>query len=220
MVLVVPDEAREPMADLVRLQPHQRDPLLEALAQAPPAVSLDQFTTHLPRIEGLSHAQQRQIVLTLMSLYHLIEHSGRSPEDVASEVVSALQYDNIGDLEDDENAARDFREFLLQLLSFDQSLGVTLKAGELLIENENNFSSARVVSDLRPVFLNRDDPEPRAAMVVHKLRIEIHETGYQYYFALDSLDIRLLQQVLQRAELKEKALKQTAEKAGLIWIER
>jgi hypothetical protein len=220
MALVIPDEAREPLAQLAQFGREQREQLLAALGAASPALSPPQFVGRLPKIEGLSRRRLLPLVITIMSLYHLKEQTERSADEVAVDVVAALRDENIAGLGDDPVAANEFERFISGLLNFEQSLGVTAKATEIAIEHENNFGAARVITDLRPIFLGKNEPEPRAVTVVHTLKIELHESEDAFYFALDNVDLVTLQDALQRAAQQQDALKQMAEASGLTWIER
>jgi hypothetical protein len=98
---------------------------------------------------------------------------------------------------------------LSNILSLDQSLGVTSKALDLMTEQHNLFLDANVLTDIRPVFGPNADDTPLASTLFHTLKIHYHEDSShkEIFIALDSIDLKKLQDVLQRAILKEVSLK-------------
>jgi hypothetical protein len=124
-----------------------------------------------------------------------------------------------------EGGEADQRQRLLSvrlrgLLETGDGIVVTSKALELMTEYDRIFcqNGARVVSDIRPVFST--DLHPKAAVIVHQLRIAYHEGGQteprQFFVALDSSDLRQLKSVLERAEEKEQQLRATVEAAQMV----
>ena len=220
MPLLIPEQAREPLTHLYMLSPAQREQLINALANAKPALSLEAFAARLDSVEYFDDPELPSVVGTIMSLYRLQEHTGRSPSELASDLISALRDEDFADFGSNSEGVTEFESFITRLLSLDDTVGVSTKAEELSLELANIFGSARILTDLRPIFLGKDDPDPRAATVVHTLKIEIHESDAAYYFALDNVDIRTLSELIQRALKKEEALRRMVAGSGLTLIER
>jgi len=89
-----------------------------------------------------------------------------------------------------------------------------------MLEHEHVWHSARVLTDLRPVFGADPKQAPAAAVIIHNLKIA-HQAGREireFFVALDNQDLRKLQEVLERAVKKEASLSSVAEKAGLPWL--
>lgn len=98
---------------------------------------------------------------------------------------------------------------LTQLLS-SPPLAITAKAYDLLTENDTNFQSARVITDIRPVFADTSD-KPTVALIVHSLRLRVgaYQQLREIYVALDEVDLSRLQDTLARAQTKASTLRRS-----------
>jgi len=114
-----------------------------------------------------------------------------------------------------------FKAILTALMSA-QSLYVAAKALDVGLEHANLWCSSRVITDLRPLFDESD--EPAAFLVSHNLRIKYHEgtessIRKEIFIAMNGRDVRQLLTVLERALKKEEALRKTAETSNLPVLE-
>jgi hypothetical protein len=109
----------------------------------------------------------------------------------------------------DSEATSGLKERISRLLSLDQSLGVSAKATQLLLRHKNPLLTARIFTDIRPVFTGEENPTPRAAVVVHTLELVTRTDGSQFshYVALDSTDLQTLKRIVDRAIRKEASLR-------------
>ena len=109
---------------------------------------------------------------------------------------------------------------LTTLLGFDDSLGVTAKAVDVMTEKSRVFCGARILSDIRPVFATGSD-SATSAVIIHNLQIGYHSSGdhQEFYVALDTEDIKTLKGLIVRAEKKTLALKGMLSKAGMNYLE-
>lgn len=108
------------------------------------------------------------------------------------------------------------KKLLMQAFSAKFSLGGALKVRDLMTFNTHNFCRMRVVSDVRPVFESDEHiGDPVGAILVHSMNIVFQNrvTGSfdEFFVALDTGELREVQQCIERAieksELLEKALK-------------
>ncbi|MGI9104708.1 MAG: hypothetical protein ACR2G4_00510 [Pyrinomonadaceae bacterium] len=113
-----------------------------------------------------------------------------------------------------------FKERLTRLFSV-ESLRLIGKARNVLFRHAQTFSSARIVSDIRPVFKEEAEEPPVAAVIVHMLNIVYHSSGERKEFvvALDTTDIHLMMDSLKRAEKKTKSLESTIASTNMTYIE-
>ena len=83
------------------------------------------------------------------------------------------------------------------------------KAASALTAHESPFESARVFTDVRPIFGEQDpvseNARPRAAVLVHMLQLRLagEEARREIYVALDNRDLQTLIDALNRANGKE-----------------
>lgn len=110
-------------------------------------------------------------------------------------------------------------ERLKSLLSV-ESLVLSAKAFDVQHEYEKVFRSARIISDVRPVF-NASGTEATAAMIVHNLNVNYQHNGQamEISFALDDADVTALKKMLERAETKTAILEKLIDKTGLPYFE-
>jgi hypothetical protein len=107
------------------------------------------------------------------------------------------------------------------LLDGSLGLATTAKATDLLFEHANVICSARILSDLRPIFGSDVAQDPTALLVIHQLRVQYHKNGQieEMFFAMDAKDLADLQAALERAEKKAATLKSIAKRAGVPVLE-
>jgi len=120
-------------------------------------------------------------------------------------------------LKKDLRAALDVN--LKSLLSID-ALVLSARAFDIQHEYEKVFRSARIVTDLRPVF-SADGTAAIAAMIVHNFIVSYFQHGEfkEVVFALDDADVTALKKILDRAETKTKTLEQLITKADVPYFE-
>lgn len=93
---------------------------------------------------------------------------------------------------------------------------LSAKAFDVQHEYEKLFASARILSDLRPVF-DQTGNEPIGTIAVHNLKLTYFEGGeYKHIFiALDKSDLAVLRKALDRAESKSAGMERSAKKLGI-----
>jgi len=147
------------------------------------------------------------ITTILVSLVKTLEASGFAEEVFVDRVIETLFP------EDHESKATE-RDLIHDALKV-RSVGLTVKAIDLLNEYERRLLEARVVTDLRPVFEN-EDLEASCALIVHNLRLEV-ETNLlpeAFFVALTDEQMRDLSKVLERALMKSDALRARGASSG------
>ncbi|MDX6484221.1 MAG: hypothetical protein QOE95_1992, partial [Gaiellaceae bacterium] len=109
---------------------------------------------------------------------------------------------------------------LNKLLSV-ESMMVGAKSYILLFDHDRNFRSARVLTDIRPVFFDEAEKTPSAAMIIHHLKVTYLEgdMSKDLYIAMDNKDIKRLIAVLARAEMKAKTLEPVFDGLKVRYIE-
>lgn len=165
----------------------------------------------------------RDIFLSVGSLTIFIE-KGMSIEEIAENVYYSFlsQIDNemvdIADF-DSEPGKHIFTSRIITLLKTER-LYYAAKSNDLMGEYQNVFIEARTITDIRPVFnLNLED-NPKASLIIHNLHIHYsreHEGAHQdIYLAMDSNDLKILKELILRAEKKENSLRSFINNSGMI----
>jgi hypothetical protein len=169
-----------------------------------PKLFPQQITNDLrSKVKDISFDDLSSIVLTIISLNGHRAHDDGTPEDLAEFVMETAADSNvsIGDRET-------FKKRLLRFFEL-ETLFVSAKALTILQSNENLFRGARIVTDVRPVFGSDPSAPPAAAVVVHMLDLSYQKDGdiKHLYVGMDSMDINILRETLDRADTKAESLK-------------
>lgn len=202
MALVVPEQAVLGFAKLADLPGEVFDDLVQRLSRTP--IAIDQIGHIRQAIpEQVANSQDRErIAYAISGIHHIYARTPSEPQELAEECTRTALVQ--GHLKDGEKATA-LTQYVLRLLSVPE-LSLGHKASCLMVEHEKVFSSARIMSDVRPVFdeKNFDANKFPAVLINHNLKVEYWESGdlKEFYIALDSEDLRTLSDVVTRAERK------------------
>src|SRR5579863_4804889 len=219
MKLRIPPAQRDGFKQFMSLPDDKWRSLLRALEAAEPTISASVLAKHVSPQVDLSPELLRQVIVAAGSLYVTRDQRGVSTGEFAEAVVQAAVEEKLLDRGDSEATSR-LKERISRLLSLDQSLGVSAKATELLVRHKNPLLTARIFTDIRPVFTGEENPIPRAAVVVHTLELLTNTDGHRlsHYVALDSTDLQTLKRIVDRAIHKEASLKTVMASLPLVEI--
>jgi hypothetical protein len=204
---------------LVGLTPEQRIELLRAVSTAPPAVDIDDFGDRLAGSTSIDADSLSKILDFLVSL-HSVRESFSAP---TAEFVGALRQ-AIESLRIDALIPSDWASFeksVVDLLSVEGGLTLTAKAISVSQEYQNLFCTARMLTDLRPIFGLNVQQEPSALVPVHTLKVTYHEgtATKDFFVSLDQANINDLIAILQRALTKEESLRKLTKEKGITLLE-
>ena len=107
-------------------------------------------------------------------------------------------------------------ESRLKVLLSIESLLQSARAFDVQHEYEKVFRSARILTDMRPIF-NAAGTEATGALIVHNLNISYTQNSElkEDVFAMDDEDVVELKRVLERAEVKSATLEAIIAKSGI-----
>lgn len=162
-------------------------------------------------------AATRGVVRFLVSIYYLRADRGESPERLAEELTQAAQDSGDARLQKPVEGWEKFRKRLSEILSLDETLGVSSKAAFVAMQAPRHLHGVRVLTDARPVFADDAAMPPSALVIVHTLQLEVHEDGDErdYFVQLDFDDLHELRHAVDRALKKERSLKELLKKTGV-----
>jgi hypothetical protein len=214
----IPDQYADGIVS-IRKQPE--DVMLEfsaALSTVAPSLSRDTIvSTVSSSVTSIPQNEVQGMVAAVVSLYAALDSSDVSIEPFVEQICKAMAESKRKDLNFDGDADRDrFRDRLTKLLKID-SLGIASKALSLKTECDHLFCSGRILTDARPVYGADVSTAPRAALVLHTLRLAYHEANdlREFYITFDDSDLKELRDLVGRAELKSKSLTATLKAAGI-----
>lgn len=206
---------------LRELKAESVDELVSVLENEPP--TLDPYGLGekiAPEISTLTPDDVAEIVRTVIPLYALRGRTGVPIPDFVEDILRAMDETDAEELKLSGQDREDFRDRMIQLFSV-ESIDVGLKAEELLLDHEHTIHSARVLTDIRPVFGIDPEDSAKAAVIVHMLKISYHDESKEvkeFYVALDTGDISRLMGVLERADAKAESLIESLEDTSMDYI--
>ena len=112
------------------------------------------------------------------------------------------------------------RKNLVSLLGV-KVISVAAKGTGLALENPRNYMSSHIMTDIRSVFCEQAD-QIDAAVLIQTLTInyvDLPSGRKQFSLALDSVDIRSLINVLERAEKKANVIREKMQAASTLILE-
>lgn len=212
MNLNIPEEEREALKTLL-VDGDDNHPLLRALKTVAPTLHRRALVKNLAAsMTGSSDF----IDVALVALFNISRTI-----DAITEGEVTISHDDVFTAVAGSDATPEQRERfdkrLTELLSI-RTLRITQKAMEILADNPNLFSSARTLSELRPVFLG-EPPKPEALVVLHQLKLVYHSGPRRerkdLFIALDGQDLLTLKKIIDRALLKHEELNNAVSSPGL-----
>jgi hypothetical protein len=217
--LSIPDQVIEGLKQITELQDESFNELLTELQNIPLRIRakriIDDSTVTLKTI---SPDQSDLIRDALVPLYLARVNSDVKPETFVEDISESLKRQGEKWLVSDEILSR-FKSRLLSLLSVDR-LNLVIKAHDFLTEHSHTFGRARILSDIRPVFQDKDQ-KASTAVIVHMLNIVYYQAGERHEFvvALDTKDLEQLTKTLNRATEEAKSLQLIIQSANMTHIE-
>lgn len=214
--LRIPGEHRRGLGRLYNLSDSEAGELLASIKVVVSKEQSDDLAaSQFPEVAGLSTEQLAEILDTLVALYGVRISAEVSIEEFIVDICEALQSHGSQDFQLPPESVERFSSRLKKFLSID-ALNRAAKARVLRYEHERTFCTARIFTDARPVFEDAVG-RPEATVIFHMLKIAYHEAGdvKEIYVSLDENDLDELRDVIKRAELKSKALKEALNEGRL-----
>jgi hypothetical protein len=218
--LVIPEKYKNGVVKLLELSEDSFRQIISAFEGVGPKLFPDDLSSQvISKIKGVSSEDLSEMIATLMSLSSYRIYDDSTAEELADQVVQAATEAGLPIKSNKERIA--FKDRLIKFFELN-TLYVSAKALGILQSNENLFCTARILTDIRPVFGSDPKVAPTAAVMVHMLDLSYHKkTGevQHLYIAMDSLDIETLREALDRAEMKTESLKPLIKKAGVEFLD-
>jgi hypothetical protein len=170
-------------------------------------------------IEAIPASDTNSIADALVSLYLFRASENKPTAEFVDELSQAIEQSGSEELSLSDDARANIKSRLTRLLDID-TIVVAAKAIGTTYDYGGVFSKARVSTDIRPVF-GTDTKTPRAAAIIHNLRIHYHhdDEHKDFFVAIDTQDIQKFIDVLERAKEKAESLKVMIAAANVPYIE-
>ncbi len=219
--LRIPDHHKSGLTKLVSLSDKSMEQLISAIEDVSPKFFAKDFAAEIAtKVPDILLDDITEIVNVLVSLLHSSFQYEIPSDELAHDVVEAMAQTSIQELQLSTAKQDSFRQQLAKFFTIDPLLVVS-KAVTVLQSNENSFCSTRIVTDIRRVFGSNPGMAPKAAVIVHSLKLNYHHEGElkDFYIAMDTDDIKTLRDVLERADLKAESLKSIINNAGITYLD-
>jgi len=212
--LRVPQTHRDAIAAIRDMPDEQFEELKTDLAVVSPFVGTTGLIDQARQADGLANDQGQAIVLALLSLYAQLKFHGWTIDDLAAGVARSADLPS-SDLDPDQLTQR------LQALLGLESVETTGRALDLQTEHEHLFHSARILTDIRPVFGDSPKEPPSGALVIESLKIEYFDEGTpcSLYLSLSPMELRNLRDTVDRALEKADTVHDLLEQIGMSHFE-
>ncbi|MGH7900629.1 MAG: hypothetical protein ACRENZ_02720 [Thermodesulfobacteriota bacterium] len=214
----IPEAYQKGFEFLIELNDEIRNRLIEEIKNAPDNLSLDDLADKLAETLSIEKNKINEIIQTILSLFNLKESSNLDTTTIVTEIVEALQKTKDEALKPPAN----FHKQLESLLSLVESpFYIKTKATRLATERDIILLNTRIITDVRPIFTEDISCEIKANIILHNLKIGYAESRQlkEIYFALDKDDLKKLKDNIERAEKKEKVLREELKKTNIITID-
>jgi len=192
---------------------------INALREVPIEISLTKLARSASSKTDIPIEDTKGILGMLMSLFTFINEEAVSVANVIEDLkISVEEYD----LTYDTKKWKFIGEQLEKLFEEkDGTLSIINKALRLMCEYENIFIRSRVLTDMRPVFKTNIEEGPAVVVILHSLKLMYRKEREinNFFITLDSDDLDILINTLERAKKKAKLLHDTLNEKGLRYIE-
>ncbi len=219
MALKVPPQHIGYIRKFLELSKSKIQEFLDALAKAGPQFNVHDLAQEVSSGLDLPKDLTTGIVGVLAGLY-LTRDGQNTPIEafVDQEVFTALKKAETFSGVDVDAQWATLRQFLVSALALENTVGTAAKAGYILTQHERIFTGARILTDVRPIFHLNVCEKPESAVIIHMLRISHRDNSgnkVDQYFALDSNDIRILKEIIDRALKKEETVRALMKDSGV-----
>jgi len=220
MLLTVPKRYKEGFATLLRYTEEELLRLQKYIAAGSPLLSLSLFSEVVAEAANVDRARLGEMLRAIGSLVGVRDELGLSAEELSTELKRALAATGEPHLNPEKTNWSAVARLLEEVLKSDGPLTVTAKATRLMAQQDRDYCTSSILSDLRPVF-DSEGQEPVAALGLHQLRLVYHKTDFKrevFSVSLSKRQLLELKAVIERAIAKDRKLSRMAEAAGLVFL--
>lgn len=217
----IPESAHPAIRSLVLLSAEDFKTFLKALEQAKPAARPYLFWKQVAKnAPSIPASTIKAIANELFSMTSAIENSSIPADDFAKFVAATAFSEQSEDLPISEADRDVLKDRLTTLFKLKSSLGLTAKASDLLTDAQHVFYTAKILTDVRPIF-NEEGTVIEAAVIIHNLALHYGDSQdhKDFYLTLDSNDVETLRNVLDRADEKAQALQSLLKRSEIPYLD-
>lgn len=205
----IPEDAYSAIQALVGLNSKDFSALADALAKAKPAIDPADFCKHLSELSPqIEFSILASIVGELFRLDVARENWALPAPEFSKLIADAALAETSEDFPINTESRGVLESRLTKIFEVRKSLSLTAKALNIVTDQPHLFYSAKLMTDVRPVF-DESGKAIDAMVLLHNLRIHYGDGDEHKDFVvtMDARDLKKLRAVLERAEQKAETLK-------------
>jgi hypothetical protein len=207
MALRIPQEDLPALSTVAGLQSSQLDRFIDAVNSVPPnrdSAALAKLIAK--KIPSVPVDRLIRVLDMLQTLYDIRELSGVSAETFCEDLIDSIRSNPDAQLS--KRQLPKIRLFFEKILEIG-NLRTLAKASRLQRDGERLYCSAKILTDVRPVFKTDPSERPEGAVVTHTLKMGYHEGSAhkEFHVVLDTGDLVALNDAVSRALAKDKTLR-------------
>ena len=204
--LTIPSPQNKAIRELAQLSAEAYDVLRRCVIETASTSEPSGFIERTSKVLRDHTALGGQILSALIGIRGIVDQATMTVSDAADGVAADAR---AKELVEDQVSMDRLSTRLAELLNA-QSVAVSSKVFSLLVADSAPFNDARIVSDVRPVFLGREpDLEFSGSIIIHQLIIEVSGTPNEQHSSLTASDLHRLRRAVDRAIEKDRRLRET-----------
>jgi len=208
-VFTIPEEYEIGLARLLTLTDASVQELLSALDEIAPSIRYRTVANRVASKVSSIPAEDLEDIFEVLFSLNALRTGAEVPTDFfVEDICEAVNESRSELLEHASKRCDGFKQNFIKLLE-SKTLEIASKSGMLLREHGRTYCSARVLSDIRPIFGESVEDAPIASMIIHTLKITYHQGDElkDLFVAMSSRDVQRLRELLDRADAKAGSLK-------------
>jgi hypothetical protein len=218
--LDIPDEYAYGIKLLLQMNDEVGKKFIKALSESQPTLYIENLVESVSqKLENvLTSSNVKDMIEALLALYGARDSLDVETSEFIKDLEEAvLESESFSDI---SNNLQTSKPLIIELLDLDEPLSIASKAFNILLDHERVFLGSKILTDIRPIFINRKVESPVGAVIVHMLKVDYREgsESKEFFVALDTADINKLENVLRRAKLKEKAIQPLLKRADVAYL--
>ena len=201
----IPDRFLPGFEILANMEDKEFEKIIRFYKEIPKGIGSNTFEASLSESIGIPDVED--LSLTLYSLGGVLTKDNKHYKQIIDDLTNSLKEKSKISLT--SNMLESFKVRLIELFENGENLKITFKASCLISEYGTLFRDANIYTDIRLIFGDDLDSKDRDAVIVHQLKMETRKNGKQkdIFVALDSDDLLVLKEKVDRAIEKEKHIK-------------
>lgn len=212
----IPKRYIQGFAQLASLTDEQFEALLSNVSSSSKILNESELSSAISKlIPSIKLVHIKQIIDAVISALALLEDSSIPSETFLKSL--ELGFRESSDFEEMDGKIPMLVQRLKQIVSQGGILRTISKTTEIVGDNERNFGTARILTDLRPVFRDTISEGPEGFAILHTVKLAYYEDfrPHEFYIVMNSNEIQQLKSTLERALEKASCLKSLLSRSSL-----